>query len=186
MRIDRRLLHALAPAMLLCALAGCGGGGSTAGGSTVTTEAPPAEVPPAVLPPAVLPPAETPPTEAPPAVTPPSVFPRFAISANLFDGTISIMTVDAATGQLRHRSYVAGGATDTGRGPVSVAADPTGRFVYVANNASNELQAYRIDSGTGVLTQIDADAGTPGTQNYRLGTNPDCVTADPSGQFVYV
>ena len=34
------------------------------------------------------------------------VYPRFAYVANVTDGTISIYTIDAATGKMRHNGYV--------------------------------------------------------------------------------
>jgi 6-phosphogluconolactonase (cycloisomerase 2 family) len=36
--------------------------------------------------------------------------------------------------------------------------DPTGRFVYATNNASNDISAYVIDSNTGALTPV---SGSP-------------------------
>ena len=55
--------------------------------------------------------------------------PRFAYVANNGDGTVSMYTANAVTGQLRHNGYVAAGT-----GPLSVAVDPSGKFAYVANS----------------------------------------------------
>ncbi|MCX6227080.1 MAG: hypothetical protein NTV01_20415, partial [Bacteroidia bacterium] len=59
-----------------------------------------------------------------------SVKPRFAYVAN-DDGTISIYTVDATTGKLRHNGYVV-----TGYHTYSVTVDPSGRFAYAGNSFS--------------------------------------------------
>src|SRR4051812_36077807 len=62
----------------------------------------------------------------------PTLAGRFAYAANFNQRTISMFTVDAATRELRHQGDVAAGA-----GPIDIAVDPSGRFVYVANNLSN-------------------------------------------------
>ena len=56
----------------------------------------------------------------------------------------------------------------------------------MANGGSNDVSAYTINAKTGVLTQIDADAGTGGIQNFPAGTAPASVGVDPSGKFAYV
>ena len=69
-----------------------------------------------------------------------TVFPRFAYVVNNEDalggvsGTVSIYRVDAATGQLHHRGYVAAGS-----GPRSVTVDPSGRFAYVASASNRQV-----------------------------------------------
>ena len=99
-------------------------------------------------------------------------FPRFAYVQQAFEDTISMFTVDAATGQLRHNGYV-----PTGDTPTSAAIDPANRFVYVANAGSgNSISAFTIDAGTGTLTSVGTVAA---------GTTPRSVAVDPSGQFVY-
>ena len=98
-------------------------------------------------------------------------YPRFAYAANRDDGTISIYTVNADTGQLRHNGYVAAGSYT-----LSVAVDPLGKFAYAANFGSNNISVYTINQTTGALT-----AGTA----VAAGTNPYSVTVDPSGKFAY-
>lgn len=63
--------------------------------------------------------------------------------------------------------------------PMAVAADPLGRFLYVANQGSNNVSAYTVSKLTGVLTPTN---GSP----FAVGTAPSSVTVDVSGQFVYV
>ncbi|MBU1425678.1 MAG: lactonase family protein [Gammaproteobacteria bacterium] len=63
--------------------------------------------------------------------------------ANSGDNAISIYSVDAASGQLRHSGYVLAGAA-----PQSVTVDPFGKFAYVANNGASSVSGYSIDAGS--------------------------------------
>jgi 6-phosphogluconolactonase (cycloisomerase 2 family) len=98
---------------------------------------------------------------------------RFAYIANAAGDTVSVHTVDDATGQLRANGYAL-----TGGGPSSVAVDPTVRFAYVANSGTGDVSAYTIDATTGALT----DVGTA----VAAGDAPQSVAVDPSGKFAYV
>jgi len=53
------------------------------------------------------------------------------------------------------------------------------RFAYVANNGSNTVSAYTIDSTTGALSEV---VGSP----FGAGILPFSVTVDPTGKFAYV
>ena len=68
-------------------------------------------------------------------------------------------------------------------GSISITADPTGRFVYLANlgipSSSGDISAYGVDPATGVLAAID---GSP----FSAGSGPISVAVHPSGKFVYV
>src|SRR6266699_4986708 len=99
--------------------------------------------------------------------------PRFAYVTNAGDNTVSIYTVDAVTGQLRARGYVA-----TGTNPQSVAVDPSAKFAYVANGGSSNVSAYSINAATGALTSVGPAVAA--------GTFPLWVTVDPHGKFAYV
>jgi len=75
-------------------------------------------------------------------------------------------------------NVVAGGAF-----PQSIAADPTGRFVYTANFGfadffTSNVSMFRIDSHNGTLTSI----GAPAPAEH----GPYAVAVHPSGQFAYV
>jgi YVTN family beta-propeller protein len=65
-----------------------------------------------------------------------------------------------------------------GNAPYSVAVDPFGKFVYVANQVSNSISAYTINAATGALTAVN---GSP----FPAGSAPWSLT-DPSGKFAYV
>jgi 6-phosphogluconolactonase (cycloisomerase 2 family) len=99
--------------------------------------------------------------------------PRFAFVANRDDNTVSVYTVDAATGQLRARGY-----SFAGNAPVAVAVDPSGQFVYTANESSADVSAFKLDPKTGQL--ISVGAAVPSA------VNPSAIVVDPTGKFVYV
>ena len=104
----------------------------------------------------------------------PNHVPRFAYVVNSGDSTVSLYTVNTATGQLRHNGYVT-----TGTYPFSITVDPSGKFAYVANANSNTVSAYTLNVSTGALVAM---AGSP----FVAGAYPNSVTVDPSGQFAYV
>jgi 6-phosphogluconolactonase (cycloisomerase 2 family) len=107
--------------------------------------------------------------------------PQFAYVSNNGTNSVSAFTINAGTGAL---TTVPGSPFDEGgaaRNPVSVTADPSGRFVYVANSNSINVSAFTVDSSTGALAPVP---GSPfGTSP---GTSPESVAVDPSGQFMYV
>jgi 6-phosphogluconolactonase len=98
---------------------------------------------------------------------------RFAYAANYFDGTVSMYTADAGTGQLRHNGYIVTNAT-----PSSVVVAPTGDFAYVTSAASSSISTYAIDPETGRFTRSGLDAAT--------GTTPQTPVFHPSQKILYV
>jgi 6-phosphogluconolactonase len=52
-----------------------------------------------------------------------------------------------------------------------VVIDPSGTFAYVANQNSNTVSVYALDSTTGALTQV---SGSP----FAAGVNPRTVAID--------
>ena len=85
-----------------------------------------------------------------------------------------IPIINASTGALTS----IGAAVASGAGPQSVAVDPTGRFVYVANYGAATVSMYSINASTGALTSIGAAVAS--------GAGPYGVAVDPTGRFVYV
>jgi 6-phosphogluconolactonase (cycloisomerase 2 family) len=83
---------------------------------------------------------------------------KFAYVANWTgpntDGSVSMYTIDAATGGLTPIGTIA-----TELSPTSIAIHPSGKFAYVTNSGSNNVSMYSIDRATGSLTLI----GTIGT-----------------------
>lgn len=69
------------------------------------------------------------------------------------------------------------GSVTAGQYPVAAAVDPSGKYVYVVNQASNSLSLFTRNSD-GTLTKLSLEPGT--------GQMPTSVTVEPGGQFVYV
>ena len=87
-------------------------------------------------------------------------------------GSVTGWTVDPANGKLVEGP----GSIAAGAESIAAAADPSGRFLYVANEYANTVSMYTIDPG-GHLTSL----GTVAT-----GLLPRSVAVDPSGRFTYV
>jgi 6-phosphogluconolactonase (cycloisomerase 2 family) len=79
-----------------------------------------------------------------------------------------------------------GGALTTASGspwkagvkPTAIAADPTNRFVYVTDFASNQLIGYTIQSGSILDFLINGP--------FRSGSEPSALAIDPRGKYIYV
>jgi len=65
----------------------------------------------------------------------------------------------------------------SGSGPASVAISPNGQYLYVANQFSNTVEAFAVDSSGALIL--------PGTV-YPVGTAPSAVTFSPDGNFIFV
>jgi 6-phosphogluconolactonase len=100
---------------------------------------------------------------------------RFAYTANAGDNTISVYSIDSATGALT----TVGAPVATGTSPYSIAGSPDGLHVYVCNEASNNISAYSVDATSGALTPIP---GSP----IAAGIDPQAMAFDPSGTYLYV
>jgi YVTN family beta-propeller protein len=96
--------------------------------------------------------------------------PFFGIAGG--SSSVSMYTINSTTGALTSIGMIAAGA-----GPDSVAVDPAGKFVYVANFGSNDVSMYTIDATTGALASIGTIAA---------GTGPVSVAVDPGDKFAYV
>jgi 6-phosphogluconolactonase (cycloisomerase 2 family) len=94
-------------------------------------------------------------------------------------------TVDASSGALQSTNPVFVSAPPN---PLAIAADPLGRFVYVAENGccaltlppgiTPAIAMFTVDSKTGLLTPT-----TPAT--VPCGSSCGAVVVDPTGRFVY-
>ena len=117
---------------------------------------------------------------------------RFAYVANegcpdAFDGSVSMYTINPTDGTLTS----AGPPVTSGDfGADSVAVDPSGKFVYVANwgegNTAGSVSMYAINGTTGILTPtgtIQAPCAPPPSPGSCA---PWSLAVHPSGKFVYV
>lgn len=98
---------------------------------------------------------------------------------------IKMFTIDGATGAL---TLAPGPPVPTGDGrphPISIAVDPSGQFLYVANRMdgapAGSLAAFTIAADTGMLTPISQDPPP-----FPLGRDPWAAAVDPTGQYLYV
>ena len=103
-------------------------------------------------------------------------------------GQIYEFNIDASTGAL---SPASPDPTGTGPFPIEIAFDPTGKYLFVANeNYSYQpntdpstydgtISVFSIDADTGALTPVP---GSP----FAAGVNPFSIVVDPTGHFVYV
>ena len=104
---------------------------------------------------------------------------HFVYVPNFGSNDISIFSISSTTGDLTPVSKIRG-RYRTARIALSdgtSAANYAPNFAYVANNGSNDVSPYTIDSSTGDLslnTSIPAGAG------------PFSITSDLSGKFAYV
>jgi 6-phosphogluconolactonase (cycloisomerase 2 family) len=62
--------------------------------------------------------------------------------------------------------------------PVALASDPTNRFVYATDFASNQLIGYTIQGGTTLAYMINGP--------FSSSTEPTAITIDPRGKYIYV
>ena len=117
---------------------------------------------------------------------------RLAYVANASSDDISAYQITVGTGELTLIDCGGGVGCNgsnfaAGSQPVSITADPSGTFAYVANLSSNDVSAFLIATGTGALTLIDCGGGVGcNGSNFAAGSGPQSATVDPSGAFAYV
>jgi 6-phosphogluconolactonase (cycloisomerase 2 family) len=100
--------------------------------------------------------------------------PGFAYVASRDDNAVVIFRLDAETAHLR-----AAGSAPAGASPSAVALDPKHRYLFVANEDSDDVSVYAIDCASGGL------AAVPGSP-FAAGASPLALAVDPSGGFLYV
>ena len=94
--------------------------------------------------------------------------------------SVSAYSIDRSTGALIE--IVGSPFPNPGLSPAasSIAVDPSGKFLYVANASSENIAAYTINPSNGALTAV---SGSP----FPVPLYYACPLAiDPSGKFLYV
>jgi 6-phosphogluconolactonase (cycloisomerase 2 family) len=91
-------------------------------------------------------------------------------------GTVHAFSMNSVTGGI---AEVPGSPFNAGLVPNQLIVDPTGRFVFVTNQESEDITAFAIDPATGALSQLP---GSP----FLIGAQPITAAADPTGRFFYV
>lgn len=95
-------------------------------------------------------------------------------------GTIALYTVDAKTGALKISGAFASGVPSLA--PLQSIMDPTGRFLYVVNDASPGSVAALATNTTTFDGSLTAIAGSP----FAVGNFPVGIAEDPAGKYIYV
>jgi 6-phosphogluconolactonase (cycloisomerase 2 family) len=67
---------------------------------------------------------------------------------------------------------------EAGVKPSALVADPTSRFVYVTDFASNEVIGYTVQSGSDLVFLINGP--------FKTGNEPNAATIDPRGKYMYI
>jgi 6-phosphogluconolactonase (cycloisomerase 2 family) len=111
-------------------------------------------------------------------------FGRFIYVVNFSSKNLSVYQVleNGALTQVPGSPF--SGSTPYGNGflgndPISVVADPNGRFVYVANENLSNIASYRVGSN-GALSQL------PGSPTPFNGAWYENMATDPFGNYLYV
>ena len=103
----------------------------------------------------------------------------FVFVANVFDATVVVYPI---TGGTLPTSPPTADPAATLTGPYAVAASPTGQYVYITDvlalpaTSPGTVTGYSYN-GSGVLTKV---------ASYPVGTGPEGIAIDPTGQFLYV
>jgi 6-phosphogluconolactonase len=92
-------------------------------------------------------------------------------------GTISAFSFSTASGG-GALTPIAGSPFSAGVAPNASASDPTARFLYVTDSATNQLIAYGIATA-GVLVPLQNGP-------FKTDVFPNAVTVSPNGMFLYV
>jgi 6-phosphogluconolactonase (cycloisomerase 2 family) len=113
-----------------------------------------------------------------PTATPTSGTGALAFVTNFKAGNVTSFTRNTTTGVLKRTGVVAAGAAS---GPKGIVAAPSGDFVYVANNADDNIYEYSVNQTSGALTPL-----SPAFISNGSGTGPDEMAINAAGTFLFV
>ena len=108
---------------------------------------------------------------------------HFVLVADLGIDRIMVYRFDAATGKL-NTATAGQGMLAPGAGPRHLAFHPNGRVLYVTNELNSTVTAFRYDTETGSLTELQtvpAVSEQGSVQNF-----PADIHVHPSGRFLYM
>jgi 6-phosphogluconolactonase (cycloisomerase 2 family) len=92
-------------------------------------------------------------------------------------GAVTAYSINQTTGALTPLST--GATIPTGDGPEFATWDPTGTYLYVANNVDNTVSGYSLGTG-GVLTSLGTALAVPNAVSVLN------VAVSPNGSYLYV
>ncbi|NGZ11908.1 MAG: hypothetical protein CV088_21500, partial [Nitrospira sp. LK70] len=107
---------------------------------------------------------------------------NFLYVSNQGSNNVSAYTITAGTGVLVPLTSGVGNPFPAETNPSAVTVSPNDDFLYVSNHGSNNVSAYTITAGTGVLVPLTSGVGNP----FAAGTSPSAVTVSPNDDFLYV
>jgi 6-phosphogluconolactonase len=107
----------------------------------------------------------------------------YLYSANFGSNSISIFTIGTPTSPGALNEVSGSPLTSGYTAPVALILDPKGQFLYVANQGSNNVAAYSINSTT-ALPNILTTSTTTGA--FATEGSPSFLVSDPSGKYLYV
>jgi 6-phosphogluconolactonase len=93
-------------------------------------------------------------------------------------GGVNAVSAYRIDNQSGNASLLVGSPYLAGNSPSSVVVNPSGQFLYVANEADNTISLFSINSTTGALTEV-----LPRT---TTGLSPGFMTLDSAGSFLFV
>lgn len=98
--------------------------------------------------------------------------------ANSGSNNVSAFRInDGTNGNLGSLTKVTGSPFAAGTAPSAILAEPSGKFLYVANSGSDTISAFKINATTGALAKI--------TGTFSTGTAPDSLSVSNDGKFLY-
>jgi 6-phosphogluconolactonase len=65
----------------------------------------------------------------------------------------------------------------TGNGPTAILAEPSGKYVYVANSGDGSISAYSLNNSTGALSQVGSAV--------KAAAGTDSLAASNDGKYLY-
>jgi hypothetical protein len=103
---------------------------------------------------------------------------QYVFAGNALDDTISVFRVLASGEEATAGKF----SNAPSRGPLWLAVDSSGRFLYVANQQSRDVSGYSINALTGRLSLVP---GSP-FPIEPAGHGPWAISVDPTGHFADV
>jgi 6-phosphogluconolactonase len=114
---------------------------------------------------------------------------KYLFAAENIQDSVAGFKIDQTTGALTNLpgSPYAEGTFNTGNTPTDalrLSIDPSGKFIYVADDEGNDFSLFKLNETTGVLT-FAGSLGNVSNDTLKGVCVPYTVNLDPSGSFVY-
>jgi 6-phosphogluconolactonase len=109
----------------------------------------------------------------------------YLYAANTTNNSISIFTINSGSSGVPGTLTEVSGSPfdDIYEDPIALIVDPSGQFLYVANQVSNNVAVYSITSSTGFPVALTTSTTTFA---FTTETSPSVMALDPSGKYLFV